>query len=133
MTTQTKSKLDKLISDGEVQHIHGLIGCCKNYFVLFPNDTQKCTYNPNKPITGKLTNKVSNYLYTNAKMSSGASSSNFNPAPAKSTGKRLTTKTKPSQTSYPATPAGKRLTTKTKPEGTTYGKIHHKSVFGSSF
>ena len=116
MTAQTKSKLDKLISDGEVQHIYGVIGCCKNYYVQFPNDTQKYMYNTNKPISGKLLNKISNYLYTNANMQ------------AVPTGKRVTGKTNPSETNYPATPTGKRLTKKTGDDETKYGKIHHKSV-----
>ena len=57
MTAQIKNKLDTLISEGKVQHIYGVIGCCKNYFVMFPNETQKYLYNPNKPISGKLSNK----------------------------------------------------------------------------
>ena len=107
MTAQVKTKLDKLISEGKVQHIYGVIGCCKNYYVQFPNETQKYMYNTNKPISGKLSNKISNYLYTNANMSS---SSNANPAPqiAIATGKRLTKKTKQSETDY--------------------GEIHRKSV-----
>ena len=94
MTAQTKSKLDTLISEGKVQHISGVIGCCRNYYVQFPNETQKYMYNPNKSISGKLSNKISNYLYTEANMQ--ASSSNANPAPAAPielvTGKRLTKK-----------------------------------------
>ena len=44
MTAQTKIILDKLISDGEVQHIHGVFGRCKNYYVQFPNETENtCT------------------------------------------------------------------------------------------
>ena len=110
MTAQTKSKLDTLISEGKVQHIYGVIGCCKNYYVQFPNETQKYMYTPNKAISGKLSNKISNYLYTEANMQ--ASSSNANPAPAPpieiATGKRLTKKTKQSETNY--------------------GTVHHKSV-----
>ena len=91
MAAQTKSKLDALISEGQIQHIYGLVGCCKNYFVQFPNDTQKYLYNPNKPITAKLINKISNYVYTNTVMSS---SSSGNPAESqpKVAGKRLTKK-----------------------------------------
>ena len=84
MTAQIKTKLDALISEGRVQHIYGVIGCCKNYFVQFPNETQRYMYNPNKAISGKLSNKISNYLYTIANMSSGA-----DPQVA---GKRLTNK-----------------------------------------
>ena len=91
MAAQTKRKLDALISDGQIQHIYGLVGCCKNYFVQFPNDTQKYTYNPNKPISAKLINKISNYVYTNTVMSS---SSTGNPAESQPqvAGKRLTKK-----------------------------------------
>ena len=126
MAAQTKRKLDALISDGQIQHIYGLVGCCKNYFVQFPNDTQKYLYNPNKPITAKLINKISNYVYTNTVMSS---SSSGNPAESQPqvAGKRLTKKTNPSATTYEQ-PQGKRLTKKTKPSETNYGNIHHKSV-----
>ena len=48
MTAQVKTKLDALISEGKVQHIYGVIGCCKNYYVQFQNETQKCMYNPTK-------------------------------------------------------------------------------------
>ena len=41
MTAQVKTKLDTLISEGKVQHIYGVIGCCKNYYVQFPNETPK--------------------------------------------------------------------------------------------
>ena len=107
MTAQTKSKLDALISEGKVQHIYGVIGCCRNYYVQFPNDTQKYLYSPNTPFSGKLSHKMSNYLYTHANMQASSSAA---PAPAapQNTGKRLTNKTKPSETNY--------------------GKIHHKSV-----
>ena len=109
MTSRTKYPrgiLDTLISEGKVQHIYGVIGCCKNYYVQFPNETQKYLYKPDKAISGKLSNKISNYLYTKANMQSAGSS---NDAPvAASTGKRLTKKTKPSETNY--------------------GEIHHKSV-----
>jgi hypothetical protein len=103
MTAQTKTKLDALISEGKVQHIYGVIGCCKNYFVQFPNETQKYMYNTSKPISGKLSNKISNYVYTNANMQAAQA-----PEPAQISGKRLTVKTKNSETNY--------------------GKIHHKSV-----
>ena len=99
MTAQIKNKLDTLISEGKVQHIYGVIGCCKNYYVMFPNETQKYMYNTNKPISGKLSNKISNYVYTNTNMEAAE------PAPPQPTGRRLTVKTKPSETNY--------------------GKIHH--------
>ena len=111
MTAQVKNKLDTLISEGKVQHIYGVIGCCKNYYVQFPNETQKYMYNPNKSISGKLSDRISNYLYTNANMQASGSSAAQAPA-AQAQG--LST--------------GKRLTVKTKPSETNYGKIHHKSV-----
>ena len=92
MTAQTKIKLDKLISDGEVQHIYGVIGCCKNYYVQFPNETQKYMYNTSKPISGKLSNKISNYVYTNANMQAEPNAAA--PEPIQISGKRLNTKTK---------------------------------------
>ena len=100
MTAQVKTKLDKLISEGKVQHIYGVIGCCKNYYVQFPNETQKYMYTPNKAISGKLSNKISNYLYTEAKMQSEPTGSSNAPAPQieLATGKRLNKKTKPSDT-----------------------------------
>ena len=97
----SKLKLEKLISEGKVQHIYGVIGCCKNYYVQFPNETQKYKYNANKQISGKLSNKISNYLYTNANMQAvGTSSAEPAPAPPQPTGRRLTIKTKPSETNY---------------------------------
>ena len=72
MTAQVKTKLDTLISEGKVQHIYGVIGCCKNYYVQFPNETQKYMYNTNKPISGKLSNAISDYVYTNANMQAPA-------------------------------------------------------------
>ena len=44
----SKIKLAELISEGKVKHIYGLIGCCNNYYVTFPNETQKYMYNVNK-------------------------------------------------------------------------------------
>ena len=58
MTAQIKNKLDTLISEGKVQRIYDVIGCCKNYYVMFPNETQKYMYNTNKPISRKLSNKI---------------------------------------------------------------------------
>ena len=43
-----KVELNKLIACGEVQYNSGVIGCCRNYFVTFPNDDQKYKYNINK-------------------------------------------------------------------------------------
>ena len=101
MTAQVKTKLDTLISEGKVQHIYGVIGCCKNYYVQFPNETPKYMYNTNKPISGKLSNKIPNYLYTNANMQAGGTSSaEPAPAPPQPTGRRLKVKTKPSETNY---------------------------------
>ena len=67
MTALTKTKLDELISNGTVQHIHGVIGVCMNYYVLFPNETQKYLYKTNKPISAahsKLLQQVSPILQT---------------------------------------------------------------------
>ena len=68
---QVKSKLDASISDGQIQHIHGTVGCCKNYYVQFLNYIQKYICNPGKPNSGRLANELSTYLYN---MSSGAAS-----------------------------------------------------------
>ena len=48
------------------------------------NEAAKNLCDPNKSISSKLSNEIANYLYTEANMSSGASSSNANPAPAAS-------------------------------------------------
>ena len=61
---QAKVELEKLIACNEVQYNSGIIGCCKNYFVTFPNDSQKYKYNINKLISNKLRNKISSHLYT---------------------------------------------------------------------
>ena len=45
-----KDELEKLIACGQVQYNRGIIGCCNNYFVTFPNDSQKYKYNINKLI-----------------------------------------------------------------------------------
>jgi len=60
---QAKVELEKLIACGEVQYNSSIIGCCKNYFVTFPNDSQKYKYNINKLISNKLRNKISSHLY----------------------------------------------------------------------
>ena len=45
----SKLELEKLISEGKVQHIYGVIGCCNNYYVQLPNETQKsCTIPTNQ-------------------------------------------------------------------------------------
>ena len=58
-----KDELEKLIACGQVQYNSGIIGCCKNYFVTFPNDSQKYKYNINKLISNKLRNKIFSHLY----------------------------------------------------------------------
>ena len=58
-----KNELEKLIACNEVQYKSAVIGCCKNYFVTFPNDDQKYKYNINKLISNKLRNKIYSYLY----------------------------------------------------------------------
>ena len=60
---QAKVELGKLIACNEVQYNSGVIGCCKNYFVTFPNDSQKYKYNINKSISNKLRNKIFYHLY----------------------------------------------------------------------
>ena len=60
---QAKVELEKLIACGQVQYNSGIIGCCKNYFVTFPNDSQKYKYNINKLISNKLRNKIFSHLY----------------------------------------------------------------------
>ena len=93
MIAPTTSKLDTAISEGKVQQVYGVIGCCRNYYVQFPNETHKYMYNPNKSISGKLSNHISNYFYTNANMQAEP---NANPAPVAPieivTGRRLTKK-----------------------------------------
>ena len=59
-----KDELEKLITCGSVQYNSSIIGCCKNYFVTFPNDDQKYKYNINKLISNKLRNKIFSHLYT---------------------------------------------------------------------
>ena len=61
---KAKDELERLIACGEVQYNRGIIGCCNNYFVTFPNDSQKYKYNINKLISNKLRNKISSHLYT---------------------------------------------------------------------
>ena len=65
-----KVELNKLIKDNQVQYNSGIIGCCKNYFVTFPNDSQKYKYNINKLISNKLRNKISSHLYNMSPKSS---------------------------------------------------------------
>ena len=61
---QAKVELEKLIACNEVQYNSGVIGWGKNYFVTFPNDSQKYKYNINKLISNKLRNKIYSYVYT---------------------------------------------------------------------
>ena len=65
-----KVELEKLITSGEVQYNSGIIGCCKNYFITFPNDNQKYKYNRDKLISNKLKNKISSHLYNMSPKSS---------------------------------------------------------------
>ena len=63
---QAENDLSKLIQSQEIQYKEGLIGCCKKYFLIFPNDHHKYHYNPNKLISDTLKKKVFNYLYKNS-------------------------------------------------------------------
>ena len=76
------------MSDAKVEHISGFIGCCENYFALFPDATRRYMHNPSKPISGKLSNTIPNDLYTEASVQA-ASSNAPAPAESQSTGKRL--------------------------------------------
>ena len=60
---QAENDLSKLIQSQEIQYNEGLIGCCKKYFLIFPNDHHKYLYNGDKLISDKLKKKVFNYLY----------------------------------------------------------------------
>ena len=61
---QAENDLSKLIQSQEIQYKEGLIGCCKKYFLIFPNDNHKYLYNGGLLISDKLMKKVFNYLYT---------------------------------------------------------------------
>ena len=61
---QAENDLSKLIQSLEIQYKEGLIGCCKKYFLIFPNDNHKYLYNGGLLISDKLMKKVFNYLYT---------------------------------------------------------------------
>ena len=63
---QAEKDVSKLIQSREIQYKEGLIGCCKKYFLIFPNDNHKYHYNPNKLISDTLKKKVFNYLYKNS-------------------------------------------------------------------
>ena len=56
--------VERLRVSGEIQYKEGYIGCCKKYFLVFPNDKHKYYYNPNKLISDSLKKKVFNYLYS---------------------------------------------------------------------
>ena len=63
---QAENDLSKLIQSQEIQYNEGLIGCCKKYFLIFPNDNHKYLYNGGLLISDKLIKKVFNYLYKNS-------------------------------------------------------------------
>lgn len=56
--------LNRLRESGEIQYNSGWVGCCRRYFLIFPNDQHKYYYNPNKLISDSLKKKVFTYLYT---------------------------------------------------------------------
>ena len=57
---QAENDLNKLIESRQIQYKEGYIGCCKKYFLIFPNDKHKYYYNPNKLISEVLRKKFSN-------------------------------------------------------------------------
>ena len=57
---QAENDLNKLIESGKIQYKEGYIGCCKKYFLIFPNDHHKYYYNHNKLISEVLLKKFSN-------------------------------------------------------------------------
>ena len=61
---QAENDLNKLIEGDQIQYNEGYIGCCKKYFLIFPNDKHKYYYNPNKLISDSLKKKVFKYLYS---------------------------------------------------------------------
>ena len=61
---QAENDLSKLIESDQIQYKEGLVGCCRKYFLIFPNDKHKYYYNPNKLISDSLKKKVFNYLYS---------------------------------------------------------------------
>ena len=48
---QAENGLSKLIGSKQIQYNEGYIGCCRKYFLIFPNDKHKYYYNPNKLIS----------------------------------------------------------------------------------
>ena len=56
--------LNRSRESGDIQYKSGWIGCCRRYFLIFPNDQHKYYYNPNKLISDSLKKKVFTYLYT---------------------------------------------------------------------
>ena len=61
---QAENDLSKLIESDQIQYKEGYIGCCKRYFLIFPNDKHKYYYNPNNLISEVLRKKVFKYLYS---------------------------------------------------------------------
>ena len=61
---EAMNDIERLRASGEIQYNEGLVGCCKKYFLIFPNDEHKYCYNPNKLISDTLKKKVFNYLYS---------------------------------------------------------------------
>ena len=62
-----KEEIDRLIISGEIQYESGLIGCCINYYLKFPNDSHKYYYKRDKLIYNTLNKKVLSHLYTMSK------------------------------------------------------------------
>ena len=56
--------IERLRESGEIQYESGWVGCCRRYFLIFPNDQHKYYYNPNKLISDSLKKKVFKYLYS---------------------------------------------------------------------
>ena len=62
-----KEEIDRLIISGEIQYESGLIGCCVNYYLKFPNDSHKYYYKRDKLISNNLNKRVLSHLYTMSK------------------------------------------------------------------
>ena len=56
--------IERLRVSGEIQYKSGWVGCCRRYFLIFPNDQHRYYYNPNKLISDSLKKKVFKYLYS---------------------------------------------------------------------
>ena len=54
---QAENDLNKLIEGEQIQYNEGYIGCCKKYFLIFPNDKHKYYYNHNNLISDSLKKK----------------------------------------------------------------------------